>query len=205
MIENILKLLATQAALLFTMIAILSLSLLFISSSAAFDFSRACEQGERVPVVYLQQEPLIFHDEGKTMMSGIMHEIFEKLVEECCNESTRITYEANDSSGPIGDILEKHENYLVLPVGRRSGRTQSVLNRPFISLLRSPGLAVVVMKSLSGSDLAAAIVQSWPVIIFIIMSLALAGMFVWFLVSVPGFNVPSPFGISPDGRSLAQE
>ena len=155
-------------------------------NSTNITFNSACEKGVSYPAVYLEHEPFIFtvanQDGGQ--VKGFIHEIFEHAVQSCCNKSTRVSYRAKGPYSSVVDLVDEHRAELVLPVGRRVGKTDSVLGRHFVPLLESPGLAVVIKQSISGADLMAAIFQSWPIIVFIVMSLALAGVCVWFLVSM---------------------
>ena len=71
---------------------------------------------------------------------------------------------------------------IVLPVGRRAGKINSMYGRPFAGLVQSPHLSVVISNQLSGSDLMSAVFDAWPILIFILMSLLVSGVLVWGLV-----------------------
>ena len=47
-------------------------------------------------------------------------------------------------------------------------------------------MAVIVPKTIPGEDLIAAILDSWPILIFIVMSVSLSAIAMWALVSING-------------------
>ena len=67
-------------------------------------------------------------------------------------------------------------------MGRRVDREESIFLHPFLGLVDSPGIAVIAQKSIPGEELMAAILDSWPILIFIGMSLSLSGIVMWALV-----------------------
>ena len=71
---------------------------------------------------------------------------------------------------------------LAMPIKQRVGK-YSVLGMAFVGLLDSPGIAVVIKRTVAGTELLKAILMAWPILIFVILSALLSGFFIWFLVS----------------------
>lgn len=145
-------------------------------------FQDACDKGTAFSLVYWEQRPYSFKDEEHNEMDGALPEILRSVYKACCNTSAKISAKLNEYPTSLKTAIDDYSNEVIIPVGRRVGREESIFLHPFLGLVDSPGIAVVAQKSIPGEELMAAILDSWPILIFIGMSLSLSGIVMWALV-----------------------
>ena len=146
-------------------------------------------------MIWWPEKPLIF-SENKTSESikdlkGILPEIWKSVVEHYQSSLSRhdldrlIDGETLEKPSPLS---KKEFSEIVagkgalMPVKLRRGK-DSCLGMHFVKLIDSPGVAVLMKKTLTGTDLLNAILLAWPILIFVILSASLSGFVIWFLVS----------------------
>ena len=145
----------------------------------------ACDNGNPFSLVYWEHKPYIFKDQVKseTFVNGALPNILRSALEACCKKGANISFaESIEFPVSLRHVIENQSLDIILPVGRRLARAESVFLRPFLGLVESPGMAVVLKKSISGADLLTAIFDSWPIVVFIGMCLLLSGIIIWVLV-----------------------
>ena len=54
--------------------------------------------------------------------------------------------------------------------------------QPFIAIVESFGIAVLKHSNISTAKLMTSLFQAWPVLLFIVISAAIAGIVMWFVV-----------------------
>lgn len=133
-------------------------------------------------MVYWEQNPYIFKDETPGEIDGALPEILRSVYKACCKTSAKISAKLIDYPTSLKTTIDDYSNEVIIPVGRRVGREKSIFLHPFLGLVDSPGIAVVAQKSIPGEELMAAILDSWPILIFIGTSLSLSGIVMWALV-----------------------
>lgn len=146
------------------------------------DFQDACFKGTAFSLVYWEQKPYIFKDEKHSEIDGALPEILRSVYKTCCKTNAKISAKLIDYPTSLKATIDDYSNEVIIPVGRRVGREESIYLHPFLGLVDSPGIAVVAQKSIPGEELMAAILDSWPILIFIGMSLSLSGIVMWALV-----------------------
>lgn len=139
----------------------------------------ACLTGKRIHASYIDNPPYIFKRNGQ--IKGILLEIFEKGIQFCCKDGVQISYNLSTSNN-ILDLRTKQVGFL--PLSRTSQMISTIHGLPYVSLIESPGIAVVSVKSVPGEDLLMAILDSWPILVFIITTISLSGICIWVLVSI---------------------
>lgn len=146
-------------------------------------FQDACYNGTAFSLVYWEQSPYIFKDDKHSRIDGALPEILRSVYKTCCKTDANISAKFIDyPATSLKTTIDDYSNEVIIPVGRRVGREKSIFLRPFLGLVDSPGIAVVTLKSIPGEELMAAILDSWPILIFIGMSLSLSGIVMWALV-----------------------
>ena len=150
--------------------------------STSSSFQDACDKGTAFSVVYWEQKPYIFKDEKPSEIDGALPEILRSVYKACCKTNAKISAKLIDYPTSLKTTIDDNSNEVIIPVGRRVGREESIFLHPFLGLVDSPGIAVIAQKSIPGEELMAAILDSWPILIFIGMSLSLSGIVMWALV-----------------------
>ena len=145
-------------------------------------FQEACDKGTAFSLVYWEQSPYVFKDEKHSEIDGALPEILRSVYKTCCKTNAKISAKLIDHPASLKATIEDYRNDVIIPVGRRVGREESIFLHPFLGLVDSPGIAVIVQKSIPGEELMAAILDSWPILIFIGTSLSLSGIVMWALV-----------------------
>lgn len=151
--------------------------------------------GETSPaLVWWEKEPLIFSENETSSiqdLKGILPEIWPTVVEQCQKYLTPDELQTlkhgralkMPSALPTSEFSEKlGAKSILMPVKLRKEK-DSVLGMRFVKLIDSPGVAVLMKKTLTGTDLLNAILLAWPILIFVILSASLSGFVIWFLVS----------------------
>ena len=152
------------------------------TESLLSSFQDACDKGTAFSLVYWEQRPYIFKDDKNSEIDGALPEILRSVYKTCCKTNAKISAKLIDYPTSLKATIDNHSDQVIIPVGRRIGREKSIFLRPFLGLVDSPGIAVVAQKSIPGVELMAAILDSWPILIFIGMSLSLSGIVMWALV-----------------------
>ena len=147
--------------------------------------------------VWKSRKPLIF-SENETSNSfedlkGILPEIWPSIVEQCRSnlsvDDLKIVKHGAEIEAPELTISERmHGKSILLPFKRRKEK-KSCLGMHFVKLIDSPGVAVLIRKTVTGTDLLNSILLAWPILIFVILSASLSGFIIWFLVSLVGYRM----------------
>ena len=145
-------------------------------------------------LVWWQKKPLVFTTSGGKSpadggpLGGLLPEIWP-MVANRCREFLPRSYTDGYRHHQIAKPLSKLEfaqvmgpGDLLMPIKLRKSK-ETVLGMPFVKLLDSPGVAVIIKKALTGTDLFNAILMAWPILMFVVLSALLSGFFMWFLVS----------------------
>ena len=149
----------------------------------ASSFQYACDNGTSFSLIFWEQRPYIYRNGGEEV-NGALPEILRKTFKSCCKRDPIMSGEKLKYPESLRDTIENHFDKVILPVGRRIRREETIFLRPFLGLIDSPGMAVIVLKTTPGQDLIAAILQSWPILIFIVMSVSLSAIAMWVLVRI---------------------
>ncbi|KAK2564258.1 Potassium voltage-gated channel subfamily G member 1 [Acropora cervicornis] len=158
-------------------ISILSASLHCLASS----FQYACDNVTSFPLTYWEHRPYVFTDHDGSTITGALPKIIRQTLKSCCRKEPSISGKRLQYPVSLRDIIKNNHDEVIVPVGRRSGHGGSVFLRPYLRLIDSPGMAVIVPKTIPGEDLIAAIFDSWPILIFIVMSVSLSAIAMWAL------------------------
>ena len=153
------------------------------TKALASSFQDACDNGTSFSLVYWEQKPYVFKDERDSSIKGALPEILRSIFKACCKTTPNISPELLEYPESLRTTIQNHTHEVIIPVGRRLGHQKSIFLRPFLGLIDSPGMAVVVQKTIPGEELLAAIFGSWPILIFIGMSVSLSAIVMWVLVS----------------------
>ncbi|XP_028415876.1 uncharacterized protein LOC114539447 [Dendronephthya gigantea] len=158
-------------------------------------FSLAADSNvEATPAfVWWLKEPLIFSS-GSTANSvgdlgGILPEIWQQVVDSCkpiisADEFNILKHGRTlQELSPLSrvEFSEKLSGKsLLMPVKLRKEK-ESLLGMSFVKLIDSPGVAVLIKKTLTGTGLLNAILLAWPILIFVVLSACLSGFVIWLL------------------------
>lgn len=144
-----------------------------------------CIKGEQMTVLWWSQEPYIFSpkEQDSQPLEGMFPVILNKAIKSCCNITTTVNY-TKIPEGPAGlDKLLGSNNFdMIIPVGGNVG-AETVRRFPFVGVLESPGVAVLIKGNVSGTQLLLSVLQGWPILVFILISATLAGVVIWLVVS----------------------
>lgn len=162
---------------------ILSVFSLLRIGLATSNMQNACSTGKTsLDLVYWEQKPYVFEDKERGEISGAIPEILRIVFKACCHKSPNISAKLIEYPKSLKTTIDHYSEEIIIPVGRRVGLEKSIFLRPFVGSVHSPGMAIVVQRSIPGEELLAAILDSWPIVIFIGMSLSLSGIVMWALV-----------------------
>lgn len=153
------------------------------SASLASSFQLACDNGTSLSLVYWEQKPYVYKDEGEFLIKGALPEILRKIFNVCCKREANITGKRIEYPSSLKLTIQNHSHQAIIPLGRRVSRGESIYLRPFLGLIESPGMAVIAQKTIPGQELLAAIFDAWPILIFIVMAVSLSAIVMWILVS----------------------
>ena len=157
---------------------------LFINNVCS-NVDHKCDNGEQMTVLWWSQEPYIFTSKEHDLPSleGMFPVILSKMIKRCCNITTTVNY-TKIPEGPTSlDKLLSSSNFdVIIPVGGNVG-AETVRRFPFVGVLESPGVAVLVKGNVSGTQLLLSVLQGWPILVFILISATLAGVVIWLVVS----------------------
>ena len=166
-----------------SLVALATLVQLLPAKLLASSFQHACENGTSFSLVYWEQKPYIYKDEGGNAIKGALPEILRRIFRSCCKTDAHISAKLLDYPGSLRSTIQNYSREVIIPVGRRIGRQESIFLRPFVGFIDSPRMAVVAQKTIPGQELMAAIFDSWPILIFIAMAISLSAIVMWVLVS----------------------
>ena len=153
------------------------------AASLASSFQLACDNGTSLSLVYWEQKPYVYKDEGEFLINGALPEILRKIFNVCCKREANITGKRIEYPSSLKLTIQNHSHQAIIPLGRRVSRGESIYLRPFLGLIESPGMAVIAQKTIPGQELLAAIFDAWPILIFIVMAVSLSAIVMWILVS----------------------
>ncbi|XP_022790215.1 uncharacterized protein LOC111329712 isoform X2 [Stylophora pistillata] len=161
---------------------IFSVSSLLRIGLATSNMQNACSPGKTsLDLIYWEQKPYVFMDKERGEISGALPEILRIVFKACCQKTPNISAKPIEYPKSLKTTIDQYSEEIIIPVGRRVGLEKSIFLRPFVGSVDSPGMAVVVQRSIPGEELLAAILDSWPIMIFIGMSLSLSGIVMWVL------------------------
>lgn len=163
-------------------------------------FVEANSDSEASPaLVWWPKKPLVFCESetsgGAQELKGILPEIWPTVVGQCLGNLSQQDRDILEygrtrkvSPLPIPEFSEVMSGKcLLMPVKLRKEK-ENVLGMSYVKLIDSPGVAVLMKKTLTGTDLLNAILLAWPILIFVVLSASLSGFVIWFLVST-GFRL----------------
>lgn len=110
-------------------------------------------------------------------------DILERGIQLCCHVHVQLQYNNMEEKK---DLINRS---IIMPVSRRSYQTTIAYGRPFVGLVDAPAIAVITQASVPGADLLMAILDSWPILIFIITTISLSGLMIWLLVSCQKYHI----------------
>lgn len=161
---------------------------------AAFSLRVASDNESEPALVWWPKTPLIFA-ENETFnevqdLKGILPKVWSSVVEQCESYLTaeNLAILKHGKTLRLPSALPKAEfselvtgKSVLMPVKLRKEK-ESCTGIPFVKLLDSPGVAVLLKKTLTGTDLLNAILMAWPILIFVVLSASISGFVIWFLV-----------------------
>ena len=155
--------------------------LAFVSPSLS-NVDDKCKHGRPITAKWWPQEPYIHQSASHgDSPRGIFADFLERVVESCCNRSSAINYTTfSPGASGLPELLSEDSYDLVLPVASGSGAFRGY---PFVGVFESPGVAVLMKNNVSGAQLLLAVLEGWPILVFILLSASLAGLIIWLLVS----------------------
>lgn len=160
---------------------ILPFLLIFLCCEGIFStnttLDQACTNGLTISLTWKNNTPYVFQQDNR--MQGILVEIIQKAFHICCDANVQLQFHNIENI----DLTNQSIEHGVIPVSRTSYRDLTAYGRPFVGLVDAPGIAVITQSSVPGADLLMAILHSWPILIFIITTISLSGVLIWFLVS----------------------
>lgn len=152
-----------------------------------------CRDGGQLSVLWWSQEPYVYTKEEhhhqdepaeeNPPLQGMFPAILSQVIRRCCHSNTIINY-TNVPEGPasLDKLLVKNSFDAVIPAGANVG-AETVRQVPFVGVLESPGVAVLIKGNVSGTQLLLSVLQGWPILVFILISATLAGVVIWLVVS----------------------
>lgn len=152
---------------------------IYSSLSNASSIDEACSNGTLITLTWTNSSPYVFEKNGR--VQGILVDILEKGISICCKVGVQITYKyasINDST-----FINQSINHAHIPISTMSYLKTASFGQFFVGLVDSPGIAVITQNTVPGADLLMAILDSWPILIFIITTISLSGVMIWLLVS----------------------
>ena len=163
---------------------------------AAFSLGVASDNESEPALLWWPKTPLIFA-ENETLnevqnLTGILPKVWSTVVEQCESYLTAedLTILKHGKTLRVPSALPKAEfselvtgKSILMPVKLRKEK-ESCTGIPFVKLLDSPGVAVLLKKTLTGTDLLNAILMAWPILIFVVLSASISGFVIWFLVGL---------------------
>lgn len=157
-----------------------------------------CSNGGQMAVLWWSQEPYIFttenhghedkHDEEKVRedlpsLEGMFPVILRQVIRSCCHRNTTLNYtKIPEGPASLDKLLAANNFDVIVPVGAKM-EAETVRRFPFVGLLESPGVAVLIKGNVSGTQLLLSVLQGWPILVFILISATLAGVIIWLMVS----------------------
>ena len=173
-------------------IGFVALQMVLHSAANSESLDNRCHNGQSISITWWIQEPyfkqLVF--KTNTIPEGLMSEILALVFQQCCPQSFSLKYESVlDGPQNLQQILDEG-NFDVLAPASVSSVVTSVQGYPFIGIIESPSVAILRKANVNGIQLVLSVLKAWPLMVFIIVSAALAGILMWFLVSTTTlFNV----------------
>lgn len=158
---------------------------LFINNVCSVSVDHKCSNGGQMAVLWWSQEPYIFTPEEHDLPSlkGMFPVILSKVIKSCCHSNPTVNY-TKIPAGPasLDKLLASNNFDVIIPVGGNVG-AETVRRFPFVGVLESPGVAVLIKGNVSGTQLLLSVLQGWPILVFILISATLAGVIIWLVVS----------------------
>jgi hypothetical protein len=129
--------------------------------------------------------PYIYRDKNGDIQ-GIFKKVLDRIVEQCCNGHTNITYEKqplNDSE-VVKDHIGENGTVLSFPIYGEMKDT-TFQNFPYMPVVEAPGVVFIMTNEDSANAAQAvmdAVFQGWPVLVLTLVMAALSGIIIWALV-----------------------
>lgn len=144
-----------------------------------------CINGEQMTVLWWTQEPYIFtpKEHDFPSLEGMFPVTLNKVIKSCCHINTTVNYtKIPEGPASLDNLLGSNNFDVIIPVGGNVG-AETVRRFPFVGVLESPGVAVLIKGNVSGTQLLLSVLQGWPILVFILISATLAGVIIWLAVS----------------------
>lgn len=158
---------------------------LFINNVCSVSVDHKCSNGGQMAVLWWSQEPYIFTPEEHDLPSlkGMFPVILSKVIKSCCHSNPTVNYtKIPEGPASLDKLLASNNFDVIIPVGGNVG-AETVRRFPFVGVLESPGVAVLIKGNVSGTQLLLSVLQGWPILVFILISATLAGVIIWLVVS----------------------
>lgn len=166
-------------------------------SSTNTTIDQSCANGLTIVLSWRNSTPYVFQQNNR--VQGILVEILQRAFHTCCNAKVQLQF--NNIEGVEMNLTNQSIDHGMIPVSRTSYQSLTAYGRPFVGLVDSPGIAVITQSSVPGADLLMAILDSWPILIFIITTISLSGVVIWVLVSSSSqWQIKSPTFILYEGE-----
>lgn len=136
-------------------------------------------------VLWWTQEPYIFtpKEHDFPSLEGMFPVTLNKVIKSCCHINTTVNYtKIPEGPASLDNLLGSNNFDVIIPVGGNVG-AETVRRFPFVGVLESPGVAVLIKGNVSGTQLLLSVLQGWPILVFILISATLAGVIIWLAVS----------------------
>lgn len=175
------------------LLVIITLATLFLGVRSSDESGQASVWWPKAPLIFSENETV----SGAHGLKGILPEIWGTVVEQCESHLLREDFVMlkHGKTLKVPSPLPKVKfsevvagKNILMPVKLRKEK-ESCTGIPFVKLLDSPGVAVLLKKTLTGTDLLNAILLAWPILIFVVLSASLSGFVIWFLVSLRNCNI----------------
>ena len=149
----------------------------------SLDVDHKCDNGQQMTVFWWSQEPYIYvpeehahkgehrDEENKHDLSGMFPAILNEMLKRCCHSNTILNYtKIPEGPSSLDTLLFTNHFDIITPVGAQVGAL-TVRQFPFAGFLESPGVAVLIKGNVSGTRLLLSVLQGWPILVFILISL----------------------------------
>ena len=163
-----------------------------------FHFEATCKCPQTIFLNWYESKPYVIKT-GRSSIEGIFYEVLaDTLTQSCgiCNGKTSVIspYKSLSGEKPEKTSAKKvmsaigKEYHVSFPVFGKSDMSTYLKQNVFVALVESPGVAVAVRNdvdyTVKTKAAFSAMLNVWPMYIVLIIMTLLAGIFVWFFVSL---------------------
>lgn len=158
------------------------------------DVDHKCANGQPLTVFWWSQEPYIYSSEEHSRkngqvdeelepdLSGMFPPILSIMLKRCCHSNATLNYtEIPEGPSHLDRVLTAYHFDIIIPVGSQVGAS-TVRRHPFAGIVESPGIAVLIRRNVSGTQLLLSVLQGWPLLVFILITASIAGVLIWLMV-----------------------